>query len=84
MKKALLQKPADSVLKRYPLIEIAGQNRVLIENHQGILAYMENEIQVKVSYGCIVINGESLQFLQMSKMQLVICGKIQCVQLLGR
>ena len=26
-------------LIKQPIVEIAGQNRVLIENHQGVLAY---------------------------------------------
>ena len=34
---------------KIPLIEIAGEKRVLIENHLGILAYSLEEIQVKMS-----------------------------------
>lgn len=65
-------------------MEIAGQNRVLIENHQGVLGYSMEEIQIKVCYGCVVVSGTNLQLMQMSKAQLVICGRIDGLQLIGR
>lgn len=70
-------------LIKHPLVELVGQNRVLIENHQGVLAYSTDEIQIKVSYGCVIVKGTKLQLLEMSKMQLVICGRIDSIQLFG-
>lgn len=73
-----------NILSKLPLVEIAGQNRVLIENHQGVLGYSQEEIRIKVCYGCVIISGTNLQLLQMSKAQLVICGRIDGLQLMGR
>ena len=72
------------VLSKVPLVELAGQNRVLIENHLGVLAYSLEEIQIKVSYGCISVTGSDLRLMQMHKEQLVICGKIDSLHLFGR
>ena len=72
------------ILTKLPLVELAGQNRVLIENHQGVLAYSTKEIQIKVCYGCISIRGEELQLLEMSRIQLVICGRIDGLQVFRR
>jgi len=72
------------IVTNVPIVELAGQNRVLIENHQGVLAYSTKEIQIKVCYGCISIRGEALQLLEMSRIQLVICGRIDSVQIFGR
>lgn len=65
-----------------PLVEIAGDNRVLIEHHCGITAYGENHIQVKVSYGFLCVTGECLRIVGMNRQQLVIKGKIQGVQVM--
>lgn len=64
-----------------PLVELAGERRVLIERHQGVTAYAREEICVKVSYGCICITGEGLELARMTKEQLVITGRIDHIQL---
>ena len=64
-----------------PLIEILGQNRVIIEHHKGVIHYGDDEIRVRVHYGQIQIKGSALELMKMSKQQLVICGNIDCVQL---
>lgn len=65
-----------------PLVEIVGNNRLLIENHCGVADYGRNEIHVKVSYGAICVQGTCLQLVQMSKQQLLISGCINSVCLL--
>lgn len=71
-------------LKKQPIVEIAGQNRVLVENHQGVLAYSQEEIGIKVSYGKIQITGNDLKLMQMSCDQLVVKGHIDSLKLFGR
>ena len=64
-----------------PLLELAGQHRILIENHKGVIAYGSTEISVKVAYGCISISGCNLELACMSKSQLVINGTISRIEL---
>ena len=71
-------------LPGYPLVEIVGEERLLVENHLGITAYSCSEICVKVKYGFISICGNSLQIARMSKHQLVILGRIRSVSLHSR
>lgn len=71
-------------LIKQPIVELAGQNRILIENHQGVLAYSKEEIAIKVSYGRIVIAGSDLNLMQMSCEQLVVKGHIDSLHLYGR
>ena len=66
------------------IIEIAGDRRVLIENHFGVKAYSREKIVVKVKFGCICVCGCSLELLRMSKEQLIIRGKIDSVTLQRR
>lgn len=75
------QKPDELRLPtKTPLVEIADYNRVLIENHMGVLAYSTEEIQVKVRYGRLTICGSHLRLLQLCKEQLVITGNIDAVK----
>lgn len=65
-----------------PLVELAGNQRVLIENHHGVIAYGCREIRVKVSYGQVCICGSNLELARMTREQLVITGQIDGVTLL--
>lgn len=66
------------------LVEIAGENRVLIENHRGVGAYSPQKIGVKVPYGMIEITGAGLDLRSMTREQLVIAGQIEAVTLKRR
>ncbi len=80
----ILSQLSSGKLKKRPIAEIVAQNRVLIENHQGVLAYSQAEIAVKVSYGKIVVTGNDLKLMQISCDQLVVKGHIDSLQLFGR
>lgn len=67
-----------------PIIEISGDRRVLIENHQGVAAYGREKILVHVKFGSVCICGCNLEMLRMTKEQLVICGRIDSVALQRR
>lgn len=75
---------ASHMLPGCPLIEIAGERRVLVENHNGVIEYGGNRICVRVKYGHVSIHGEGLQIAKMTAEQLVICGKIDGVDLFRR
>lgn len=65
-----------------PLVEIAGDKRVLIEHHCGVIAYCDKEICVKTCLGCVCITGSELMLAQMTRQQLVIVGRVDGVHLL--
>lgn len=67
-----------------PLVELLGCQRVLVENHCGIIQYCPNEIIIKVSYGVLIIHGCSLRMALMTKQRLIIKGKVQQILLEGR
>ena len=67
-----------------PIVEIAGECRVLIENHRGVAAYGREKILVKVPFGSVCICGCDLEMRHMSKEQLVIYGRIDSVGLQRR
>lgn len=64
-----------------PLVEIVGEERVLIENHRGVVAYGCKEICVKVRYGHLCVCGMGLELARMTKHQLVITGRVDSVSL---
>lgn len=86
MKNSRNPKSADKVesLLREPVVEIVGQRRLLIEHHHGVLGYSLEEVCVRVEFGSIRILGCDLRIMQLSKEQLVICGRIDAVQMFGR
>lgn len=64
-----------------PVVELAGEHRVLIERHGGVTEYSREKICVKVRYGQVSICGCGLELTCMTREQLVISGRIDCVQL---
>ena len=75
---------SDGVLPGIPLVEICGDQRVLIEHHQGVVAYGDCEICVKVRYGILSVIGTRLTLARMTREQLVICGCVDGVRLLRK
>lgn len=69
------------VLPGLPLVEIAGDSRVLVENHSGVTSYSCAEIRVKVRFGLLCICGNSLRLAKMTRNQLVITGRIDSISL---
>lgn len=67
-------------LRPRTLVELYGNERVLIEEHRGILSYGDEEIRVGTSFGAAVIQGSELRLCCMSRSQLVIRGRIACVR----
>lgn len=64
-----------------PLVELAGDRRVLIEHHKGIVQYQNEHICVKVSYGTVSVCGCGLHIARMTKEQLIIHGRIDSVSI---
>ncbi len=71
----------DEGLPGVPLVEIAGENRVLMEHHCGVTEYSPCRIGVRVKFGRVIIIGEGLSLSRMTRGQLIVSGKICCVQL---
>lgn len=71
----------DAPLPGLPLVELSGQNRVLIENHLGVTQYGRESISVRVKFGQIRVSGCDLELARMTKEQLVITGRIDGVSL---
>ena len=58
------------------LLELLGQGRVLIENHQGIQEYGDDRICVVTTFGSVSVFGKGLHLSCLSKERLVIIGPI--------
>lgn len=67
-----------------PLVEIYNNQRVLIENHKGVLHYTCSEVHIRMSYGKLCICGDHLELKRMNKEQLVVTGLICTVTLRGK
>lgn len=66
------------------IVEIAGDNRVLVENHCGVKEYSRERIGVKVKFGQLNICGSCLELRHMTRQQLLISGRIDAVTLCRR
>lgn len=67
-----------------PVVELAGDRRVLIERHGGVTQYGREKICVKVRYGLVQVCGCGMELTRMTREQLVISGRIDSVHLLRR
>lgn len=66
------------------LVEISGDNRVLIENHSGVKEYSRERIGVAMPFGMVCVCGCGLELCRMTGEQLVIRGRIDSVSLIRR
>ena len=72
----------DEPLPGVPLLELAGESRVLIENHYGVSEYSRERVGVKVRFGVLLVCGCGLELAKLSKDQLVISGRIDGIQVI--
>lgn len=70
-------------LRPRTLAELYGNERLLVEQHRGILAYGTERIVIGASFGSLSVEGENLRLCCMSREQLVIRGRIGCVRAEG-
>lgn len=84
--KAIRQIASDELigesLPKRPIIELCSDCRLYVERHLGVYEYNDVEIHIGVCFGKIIIRGGSLKLASMSKENLVVTGKIQCVELI--
>ena len=64
-----------------PLLELSGDDRILIENHRCVNSYSPDDIAIRVSFGCIHIRGRALVLACVGKDQLVVHGKVDSIVL---
>ena len=75
----LFDLPADVVAKM-PRIEITGCRRLYIENHQGLLEYEDNLIQISGDRLIITVRGSDLRVDAMNARELLLGGVITAVE----
>lgn len=73
--------PAESI-SGVPLLELNGDDRILVENHICVMGYSEREILIRVSFGCIKIQGAGMVLACLKREQLVIHGKVESVSII--
>ena len=69
-------------LPRLPLAELAGDRRLLVENHRGVTEYGPERIRIRVAFGTLCIGGCGLVLAHLSREQLVITGRIQEIRII--
>ena len=67
-----------------PIVELAGDKRILIEGHRGVTNYSAESICVKVKYGYVKVCGKELELAKMTGKQVIITGRIDAVQIYRR
>lgn len=75
----------DSELQpKLPVLELAGDQRVLVENHKSVIHYSDEQVLIRVDYGQLSVKGCGLKLVRLGREQLVITGRIDCIMLCRR
>lgn len=72
------------VLLDLPRLVMLGNNRMVVENHRGLLEYTEETVRIKTAdSGEIRITGKGLNLLYMAKEELGLAGRFLRIDLPG-
>lgn len=74
--KERLTGPEGTALSPRTLAEVYGMERLLVEQHRGIVSYGTESIRIRATYGFLTVEGVDLRLCCMSRSQLVIRGRI--------
>lgn len=66
----------EDVLMGWPKLIWYGRRRLIVEQHQGILAYEEGAIRLRTSCGILMVEGAGLQITHYGPMDAVVTGQI--------
>lgn len=66
------------------LVEVVGNNSLLVENHQGIALYNAEKVVVKSKDGLVEIEGCMLKIKKISNEQLWVRGCVHCVKFIEK
>lgn len=61
------------------LLELSGDDRILVENHRKVLGYTPKGIILQTTFGLAKIEGENLVIASMERGQLLIRGRVRAV-----
>ena len=73
---------ADEPIPGAPLLELAGDKRLWVENHLGVTEYSPSRIGIRMKFGTVCVTGCGLQIATMRLGLLLICGRIDSIALL--
>lgn len=59
----------------YPLIMLAGNNEMFIENHKGIALYQEDLLKIRIKNGILTIEGHNINVKEINSEYLSIVGE---------
>ncbi len=69
------------IVSNEPKLTIIGFTELLIENYKGILEYEDFYIRINTYIGIININGFNLTLQQMNDENIMVCGKIESIDI---
>ncbi len=64
-------------------LELTGGERLLIEEHKGVLEYTTARLRVALPRGTLVVTGEGLELTALTLRELAVRGNIRCIELEG-
>ncbi len=67
------------VMLNLPMLHITGSERLLLENHRGLLEYARDRIRVATTAGAVIIEGEGLTIRSVGRDDLLVTGAIRTV-----
>jgi sporulation protein YqfC len=73
-----LDLPRDIILNM-PKITVTGDNEIIIENHKGVVLFVENQVKVNSGVGLISIYGSRFEILFMGGSTITIGGKFKSI-----
>ena len=77
---SMLDLPTETVKGR-SLIELIDDQRLLVENHLGVITYDTNMIDIKTKFGQLCVEGRDLLMAYLTKDKIVITGQITEISL---
>jgi sporulation protein YqfC len=69
------------VVLNLPVLHVTGGERLLMENHKGLLEYGRNKIRIASAAGPVEIEGENLTIKSINKDEVLVTGSIRTVNM---
>lgn len=70
----------EEIVLDVPAIKIVSNNKIIIENHKGIIEYSKTNVRINSKIGIVVLKGNDFVIKYITQDEIVLEGEIETVE----
>jgi sporulation protein YqfC len=70
----------EEIVLDVPVIKIVSNNKIIIENHKGIIEYSKTTVRINSKIGIVALKGEDFVIKYITQDEIILEGEIEVIE----